>query len=107
MEVYLNKTFIYLILAGLSFCAFVRYSPYVKNTQPGPGQINSDTIIPPFALMEIFTTEGCSNCPPAYKVVETVLANGKQYHQQVLLLDFHVDYNNVPWMDPYSNPEYT
>jgi len=57
--------------------------------------------------MELYTSEGCNNCPPAYKVVKTFLDYGKQSNQNIFLLDFHIDYFNEPWVDPYSSPQNT
>lgn len=62
----------------------------------------------PFVVMEMFTSEGCSSCPPAYSVVHKVVANAEQNDQKVFLLDFHVDYwNNLGWTDPYSSKAYS
>jgi hypothetical protein len=62
----------------------------------------------PFALLEIFTSEGCSSCPPAYKVVNELVEKGKQKNENILLLDFHVDYfNSKSWTDPFSKREFT
>ena len=48
---------------------------------------------------ELFTSEGCSSCPPAdAKVAELV-----RTRPDLLLLTFHVTYwNNLGWHDPYS-----
>lgn len=62
----------------------------------------------PFAVIEMFTSEGCSSCPPAYKVTQGVVANAETSDQKVYLLDFHVDYwNNLGWTDPYSSKAYS
>jgi hypothetical protein len=48
---------------------------------------------------ELFTSEGCSSCPPAdAKIAELV-----QTRPDLLLLTFHVTYwNNLGWRDPFS-----
>jgi hypothetical protein len=62
----------------------------------------------PFALMEIFTSEGCSSCPPAYKVTDDLVEMGKRIHKNIWVLDFHVDYlNGMGWVDSFSRKEYT
>ncbi|GAC1449360.1 MAG: hypothetical protein NVSMB7_11380 [Chitinophagaceae bacterium] len=58
-----------------------------------------------FAVVELFTSEGCSSCPPAD---EAVAALAKEYPSNVFVLGFHVDYwNNLGWKDQYSTPGYT
>jgi hypothetical protein len=62
----------------------------------------------PFALMEMFTSEGCMNCPAAYPVVDDVVKEYSKNGQNVILLDYHVDYwNRGGWTDPYSNHAFT
>lgn len=57
----------------------------------------------PFAVVELFTSEGCSSCPPADAVLNEL---ARQPH--VFALAFHVDYwNYLGWPDPFSNAKYT
>ena len=59
-----------------------------------------------FAVIELFTSEGCSSCPPADKLLETI---DKEYAgKNVLVLSYHVDYwNKLGWKDEFSNAENT
>jgi hypothetical protein len=58
-----------------------------------------------FAVVELFTSEGCSSCPPAD---DAVAAAAKDYPQNVYILGFHVDYwNRLGWKDEYSSAVYT
>jgi len=51
-------------------------------------------------VVELFTSQGCSSCPPA----DAVLAE-LAMHKDVLALGFHVDYwDNLGWKDPLSAP---
>ena len=51
-------------------------------------------------LLELFTSQSCSSCPPA----EALLANLKSTRADVNVLEFHVDYwNALNWHDPYSS----
>jgi hypothetical protein len=56
------------------------------------------------ALVELFTSEGCSSCPPA----DVVLADLARTNRSVYALAFHVDYwNELGWPDRFSSPEFT
>lgn len=55
-------------------------------------------------VLELFTSEGCSSCPPADKL----LAEYVQQDKDVLALSWHVDYwNRLGWADPFSSPAAT
>ena len=57
-----------------------------------------------FALVELFTSEGCSSCPPADEVVGRL----EGWKKHVYVLSFHVDYwNYLGWKDIFSNADYT
>src|SRR5580704_8162625 len=50
-------------------------------------------------VVELFTSQGCSDCPPA----DTLLRHVKATDPDVLALDLHVTYwNNAAWKDPFS-----
>ncbi len=71
--------------------------------------INEPKIMAPekegFAVVELFTSEGCSSCPSADKVVAALPA---EFPDNVYILSFHVDYwNYIGWKDVFSKPEYT
>ncbi len=99
----MKKPIFCLILGGVLFFAFNSISQAPEDKSFQKEKASKDFAIQSFALMEIFTSEGCSNCPPAYKVVDKVIEKANKYQVQVILLDFHVDYFNDPWVDPYSS----
>ena len=58
-----------------------------------------------FAVVELFTSEGCSSCPPA-DIAATELVN--EYKNNVFVLGFHVDYwDHLGWKDIFSNAAYS
>ncbi|HTQ79187.1 MAG TPA: DUF1223 domain-containing protein, partial [Thermoanaerobaculia bacterium] len=53
-------------------------------------------------LLELFTSQGCSSCPPADHLL-TQLGQDPQLAGRVIPLSFHVDYwNYIGWRDPFS-----
>lgn len=62
-------------------------------------------IQPGFAVVELFTSEGCSSCPPADEAVAKLL---NQDMANVYILSFHVDYwNRLGWNDPFSKAQFS
>src|SRR6187402_1594915 len=59
-----------------------------------------------FAVVELYTSEGCSSCPPADELVSKIQkeSNG----QPVYILAFHVDYwNRLGWKDVFGDAAYS
>jgi hypothetical protein len=55
-------------------------------------------------VVELFTSQSCSSCPPADKFLAHLQASDKD----ILPLSFNVTYwNNLGWVDPYSLKEAT
>ncbi len=56
------------------------------------------------AVVELFTSEGCSSCPPA----DVALAALERQSPSVYALEFHVDYwDELGWPDRFSSPDWT
>lgn len=59
-----------------------------------------------FALIELFTSEGCSSCPPADEAISDIQNEYK--NENVVAVGFHVDYwDKLGWKDAFSSPDNT
>jgi hypothetical protein len=63
--------------------------------------VQSGTRVP--RLVELYTSEGCSSCPPADQWLSTLKPGGK-----VIAAAFHVDYwNHLGWPDRFASAAFT
>lgn len=59
-----------------------------------------------FAVLELFTSEGCSSCPPADELMGKIQNEFKD--KPVYVLSYHVDYwDDLGWKDIFSNADFT
>jgi hypothetical protein len=60
------------------------------------------------AIVELFTSEGCSSCPPADDLLRQINLKQTSAGQLIVGVSEHVTYwNNLGWKDPYSAPGFT
>jgi hypothetical protein len=66
--------------------------------ESGPAQVS---------LLELYTSEGCSSCPPAEAWLSALYQSADLW-RSVVPVAFHIDYwDNLGWRDPFSNREFT
>jgi len=86
-----------LIIAGLGATAFINEK--LLKTANNTGDKG-------FAVVELFTSEGCSSCPPADQLVAKI--QKEDADKPVYVLAFHVDYwNRLGWKDMFSSADYS
>lgn len=65
-----------------------------------------ETTDKPFVIVQLFTSQGCSSCPPADALVGKIKEEYKD--QNVFVMSYHVDYwDRLGWKDPFSKREFT
>ena len=90
------------ILIAIAAMVISNYSLAQTNSKQTPiGNNNSNGIV----VLELFTSQGCSSCPPAdFVLSKYATAN----NPNVIPLAFHVDYwNYIGWKDPFSKAQYS
>jgi hypothetical protein len=60
------------------------------------------------AVVELFTSQGCSSCPPADAALADLARAAERTGRPVYTLAFHVDYwDHLGWADPFDDPAYS
>ena len=61
-----------------------------------------------FVVLELFTSQGCSSCPSADKLLAKTYEEAQKHHKQLFVLAYHVDYwDRLGWKDPFSQSLFT
>ena len=95
----MNYALILLTIFGLT-----NYLPTSQTNADKPAKPTAQPVV----VLELFTSQGCSSCPPADKALEDITEQAAKVGQQVYGLSFHVDYwNRLGWQDPFSSKQFT
>jgi hypothetical protein len=101
MKLSLLSVAVVLVAAPLTFSGLAHSSsPNSKTDQSAAGRR--------IVVVELFTSEGCSSCPPADTLLKTLSEQSSIANTEVIALEQHVDYwDRLGWKDPYSSAEFT
>ncbi|MEO5858293.1 MAG: DUF1223 domain-containing protein [Pyrinomonadaceae bacterium] len=85
---------------GTASCA---YTPTPETTQTAPVERVRRPV-----LVELFTSEGCSSCPPADRQLAFMQEHQTSFGAKVITLAYHVDYwDRLGWKDRFSSAEFS
>jgi hypothetical protein len=88
------------LLAGL--CALAFFTATGDAAPPKPAPAAGGPVV-----LELFTSQGCSSCPPADRLL-TRLAQDGALKDRVIPLSFHVDYwDYIGWQDPFASARWS
>src|SRR5580704_1267043 len=94
--------------AALSICLTFAFLLATGAARSGTHFSAADNTATTPVLVELFTSEGCSSCPPADALLEKMDALQPIPGTQLIVLSEHVDYwNHDGWTDPYSSASIT
>src|SRR5215467_12178917 len=87
---------------GVVVSAFFMFASFAS---PNHGKKVKSKTTKGFAVVELFTSEGCSSCPSADVAVARLL---NEHNDNIYVLGFHVDYwNYLGWKDNFSDAAYS
>ena len=80
------------------FISLLLLSPAVATAAVGHCVVRSGAVVQP--LVELYTSEGCSSCPPA-----DAWLTAARHDEGINWVAFHVDYwDALGWRDRFANP---
>ena len=99
----MKRTVFYIALIGI-FSAILFFSTSSTIAKQKDAQMN-ETDNNSFVIMELFTSQGCSSCPPADAILG---AYAGKNDERIMPMAFHVDYwNRLGWIDSFSNAAFS
>jgi hypothetical protein len=94
------------ILAGLTFGGLALFFLMQSRTTLAADQPPSGKRVP--VIVELFTSEGCSSCPPADALLRKLEETQPVPNAEIIVLGEHVDYwNYIGWTDRFSSKDFT
>jgi hypothetical protein len=93
------KNIFYSFIVSLLLIVVTGFAVGNFTTKPLVHKANSNSAV----ILELFTSQGCSSCPPADAILGTYANN-----PNIIPISFHVDYwNRLGWKDPFSQSQFS
>jgi hypothetical protein len=96
------------IVAGMAMTMLAGMVPLQAQVAKPPVAASDSARTPKPVLVELFTSEGCSSCPPADALLRELDGTRTSAGQLIVGISEHVTYwNSLGWSDPFSASVYT
>ncbi len=97
---------VFMALTSMAFYTVVKLENKEEQKESEKREtVFEDEAYAPIVVLELFTSQGCSSCPPADALLDQVK---KKHSDKVFALSYHVDYwNYIGWTDPFSSANYS
>jgi hypothetical protein len=101
------KSILFLAVFAIGVFAAGCLTQQAEGQKSGPAPVNQNASRVP-VVVELFTSEGCSSCPPADRALKFLSEQQPVNGAEIIPLAFHVDYwDNLGWKDKFSSAAFS